>query len=222
MSEYFFYNTCPKCKKSSPLEITKWNLASFSFHDGKELVSELIGFVNFTLFCKSCRRGIAGVFEYGTESGHPHDLCNYDKKGDKDLSDFFSNIYNDFRFDISPFCRAGIYNEAFFCYEGGAYTAAAILCRTAIDVRIDAMWRNSENIDKKNKSLYDKIHDLFPDKDNSIQSNISHIIRLIGNETVHEGIEVKKEDAELWLKLTEKFLSATDGHDLGSFRLGSK
>ncbi|MHC3689628.1 DUF4145 domain-containing protein [Klebsiella pneumoniae] len=224
MSKYFFINTCPKCKKTAPIDITKWKLGTVSFNDGKEKVTELSGVVYFTLFCKSCEQGIAGLFDYGINSGHPHDLQQYDAKGDGDLSNFFSHIYNRFRFDIPPFHRAGIYNEAMFCYCGGAYNAAVTLCRTAIDMRVNLMWgefkqKNKEKTkedlkdNRKFLSLYEKIKYLFPENEHSLESNISNIIRIIGNESAHEGNDIKKEDAELWLKLTEKFLSKTDKFD---------
>ena len=207
--QFYFYNQCPKCDKTNELEITKWHDASWTFHDGKEYITEPIGVIYFSLFCTGCNQCIAGKFPYGLENGTPRRLSEYDQ-GDGNVSRFVNKFHNKLIYDSTPLEYQNLFKEARVCYSANAFTAVMLLCRTILDLESQKIWdRKFEN--KKQVKLKNRLEELFPTtndrSDETKHYHISNLIRLDGNMATHEITSIDKNDAKKTLDSTEYFIN---------------
>lgn len=207
---YYFYNQCPKCNKTSQLDMLKWKVDTITFPIGNEWVTESSGVVYFSLYCNCCNQCLAGMFPYGLDVGNPHPLEEYDQGGGN-ISNFISHSYEKFIFDIKPCTRGNLFAQAETCYASCAFSAVTMLCRTIIDIESKKMWGIKMKDTKMPGKLKQRIQELFPTDDdrsnNTKYFHIANMLRFLGNEATHEGTLTTKDEARECLQLTERFIN---------------
>lgn len=207
--KFIFYNQCPKCDKTSELDVLKWHDACWSFKVGNEYITEPLGVIYFSFFCNACNQCISGHFPYGQENGTPRKLSEYNQ-GDGNISRFISHVYSEFIFDVRPLTRNNIFNEAETCYFANAFTATILLCRTVLDIESQKIWKEKFR-DSSIPKLKVRLEKLFSTSDDRSEEtkhyHITNLMRLDGNLAAHEITHITKEDAKKALEMTEYFIN---------------
>lgn len=228
----FFADLCPKCNHPATLSVHGWTPVTDEFGDG--------GTVYFVVHCEQCLSYTGGILYYDPLGAVMSDtLADYaDEKNN--VTRFFKREKFNYDFDYrnKPFkhplvlkmlCSknshaatlGALLQQIYTCMDLKCWDAVGILCRKIIDIETTTLWNMKFSHDtppgkELQKSLFERITDLFPNKKNPIH-HIAHVIRLEGNSAAHGNVLLTQDDARMILTFTEGLLKKNGmNHDLSS------